>query len=116
MAPETRKVSAHDQDQVAAFIQARGVTRCPTACAAPTQAVVLASDRLALRQRAERREQTRQTSAGHPIWMCRSPEEYLGTVAAAPPSTQPGSDRPLPDRRARAANPLLGGGCPSVGS
>lgn len=45
--------------EIAAFIQARGVTRCPTACAAPTHASGSAADRAALRQRAERVEATR---------------------------------------------------------
>jgi|HubBroStandDraft_6_1064221.scaffolds.fasta_scaffold2660196_2 hypothetical protein len=49
-------MSQHDDDAIAAFISASGVTRCPTACAAPTQAVIAAADRLALRQLAERRE------------------------------------------------------------
>jgi hypothetical protein len=45
---------------IAAFIRARGVTRCPTACAGPTQASVAAADRAALRERAERLEATRE--------------------------------------------------------
>ena len=36
------------QAAVAAFIHAKGVTRCPTACALPTQATVPAVDRAAL--------------------------------------------------------------------
>jgi hypothetical protein len=44
---------------VAAFIRARGVTRCPTVCAAPTQASLAESDRAVLRQRAAEREATR---------------------------------------------------------
>lgn len=38
---------------VAAFIRAKGVTRCPTACAGRTQASVAEADRQALRRRAE---------------------------------------------------------------
>ena len=49
-------MALHDNDAITAFIRAKGVTRCPIACAAPTQAVVAATDRLMLRQRAERRE------------------------------------------------------------
>lgn len=49
----------HDA-QVAAFIHARGVTRCPTACALPTQASVAEADRQALRRRAEEREARRE--------------------------------------------------------
>ncbi len=45
---------------VAAFIRARGVTRCPTACAVPTQASVAEPDRQALRRRAEQREARRE--------------------------------------------------------
>ena len=45
--------------EIAAFIRAKGITRCPTACAAPTQASGSAADRAALRQRAEEREATR---------------------------------------------------------
>jgi hypothetical protein len=44
---------------VAAFIRARGVTRCPTACAVPTQASIAEADRAALRERAERTEALR---------------------------------------------------------
>ena len=44
---------------VAAFIRTKGITRCPTACAVPTQASVAEADRLALRQRDERREARR---------------------------------------------------------
>ena len=36
---------------VAAFIHARGITRCPTACAGRTQGSVAEADRLALRRR-----------------------------------------------------------------
>jgi len=46
--------------EIAAFIRAKGITRCPTACAAPTQASASAADRAALRQRAEQREAARQ--------------------------------------------------------
>ena len=42
--------------EIAAFIRARGVTRCPTACVAPTHASGSAADRAALRQRAEQLE------------------------------------------------------------
>ena len=45
---------------VAAFIRARGVTRCPTACAVPTQASVAEADRAALRQRAAALEAQRE--------------------------------------------------------
>ena len=45
---------------VAAFIRARGVTRCPTACAVPTQASVAAADRAVLRERADEFEARRE--------------------------------------------------------
>jgi hypothetical protein len=49
--------------QVAAFISARGVTRCPTACVAPTQGSGDSTDRAALRQRTERLEALREERA-----------------------------------------------------
>ena len=49
-------MSQNDQDAIAAFVRVKGVTRCPTACAAPTQAAVAAADRQVLRQRASQRE------------------------------------------------------------
>jgi hypothetical protein len=36
---------------VAVFVRAKGVTRCPTACAGRTQGSVAEADRLALRRR-----------------------------------------------------------------
>jgi hypothetical protein len=52
---------------VAAFILAKGVTRCPTVCAAPTQASVAEADRIALEQRdaqlEARREQRKHREA-----------------------------------------------------
>ncbi len=58
-------MSANDYDEViAAFIRAKGVTRCPTACAAATQAVVTAADRSVLRQHAELRECSQPISSG----------------------------------------------------
>jgi hypothetical protein len=47
------------QAAVAAFIRAKGVTRCPTACALPTQATVPAADRAALEDYAIARAQLR---------------------------------------------------------
>jgi hypothetical protein len=44
---------------VAAFIRTRGVTRCPTACAQPTQASVAAADRDALSEHATKRAMRR---------------------------------------------------------
>jgi len=44
---------------VAEFIRSKGITRCPTVCVAPTQGSVGVSDRMALRRRAEQREELR---------------------------------------------------------
>jgi hypothetical protein len=44
---------------VAAFIRRNGVTRCPTACALPTQAAPAAADQAALQRYAARRSQSR---------------------------------------------------------
>jgi hypothetical protein len=46
--------------EIAAFIRANGVTRCPTACAAPTHASGAAADRTILRERGERLEALRE--------------------------------------------------------
>jgi hypothetical protein len=51
------------QAAVAAFIRAKGVTRCPTACALPTQATVPAADRAALEDYANARALTRERRA-----------------------------------------------------
>jgi len=44
---------------VAAFIQSNGITRCPTACALPTQATPGPTDRAALQRYAALRSQFR---------------------------------------------------------
>ena len=51
---------------VAAFIRRNGVTRCPTACALPTQAAPAAADQAALQHYAVLRSQSRrrQPAAG----------------------------------------------------
>jgi hypothetical protein len=48
---------------IAEFIRAKGITRCPTACLAPTQGAVNATDRRALQRRAERLEELRRVKA-----------------------------------------------------
>jgi len=59
-------MSSHDYEvQIAAFIRAKGIIRCPTACAAPTHASGSAADRALLRQRAEQFEAMRQEKARH---------------------------------------------------
>jgi hypothetical protein len=54
---------------VAAFIRAKGITRCPTACALPTQATIAARDRTALEDYAAKREgrRGRRTAPSRPI-------------------------------------------------
>jgi len=44
---------------VAEFIRTRGVTRCPTACVLPTQSLVAAADRAALKEHAIERDRIR---------------------------------------------------------
>lgn len=44
---------------VAEFIRKRGVTRCPTACVLPTQGLVAAADRVALKEHAIERDRVR---------------------------------------------------------
>jgi hypothetical protein len=56
---EAEMTQQEQEAAVAAFIRARGVTRCPTACAVPTQASVAEPDRRALQLRAEEREARR---------------------------------------------------------
>ena len=53
------------ETEIAAFIRAKGITRCPTACAAPTQGSGSAADRAALRQRDEEQEAARQERLHH---------------------------------------------------
>jgi hypothetical protein len=49
----------HDCDaEIAAFIRARGVTRCPTACVVPTQGSPDLADQAALAEYANARDQS----------------------------------------------------------
>ena len=48
---------------VAAFIRNNGITRCPTACALPTQATPDPADRVALQRYVAQRNQTRKQQA-----------------------------------------------------
>lgn len=50
----------HYEAEIAAFIRANGVTRCPTAHVAPSHGSGTATDRAALRQRAARLEAMRE--------------------------------------------------------
>ena len=56
-------MSRNYEEEIAAFIRAKGVTRCPTACAAPTHASGDAADRAALRERAAKLEAIREERA-----------------------------------------------------
>jgi hypothetical protein len=56
---------------VAAFIRNNGITRCPTACALPTQATADPTDRVALQRYVAQRNQTRKRQAigrGRSFW------------------------------------------------
>jgi hypothetical protein len=61
-----------DENSVQEFIRTRGVTRCPTACAVRTQAVIADTDRVALTAHAAMLERLREireaaeAAAGHP--------------------------------------------------
>src|SRR5690348_13549974 len=59
-ATEADMTEQQHADAVAAFIRAKGITRCPTACAVPTQARLGDADRRALRQRDDRLEAIRE--------------------------------------------------------
>ena len=52
MSPKTHEDQGEYEAAIAAFIRAKGVTRCPTACVVRTQASVSKSDREALQRRA----------------------------------------------------------------
>jgi len=43
-------MSDKECDAIAEFIRSKGITRCPTACVLPTQALVGAADRAALEE------------------------------------------------------------------
>ena len=64
---------------IAAFIRTKGITRCPTACALPTQATVPADDRAALEDyavaRAARSRRRRQPAFERSGWAARTPDD-----------------------------------------
>jgi hypothetical protein len=60
--------------QIADFLRRKGITRCPTACALPTQGTVSAADRAALRRYASLCEMRYEKRTRHP---------FAATVAAA---------------------------------
>jgi len=57
-----------------AFIRSNGITRCPTACALPTQATPGPADRIALQRYAALRNQTRKqrvTGRSRSFWTAK---------------------------------------------
>ena len=63
-----RKPTIDDTAAIAAYIRTRGVTRCPTACAIPTQATIPPADQVALARHGlvrERARQQRMAAAAH---------------------------------------------------
>ncbi len=56
---EANMTQQEHEAAVAAFIRAKGITRCPTVCAVRTQGSVAEADRLALRRRDEQLEAIR---------------------------------------------------------
>lgn len=60
--------------EVAAFIRSRGITRCPTACALPTQGTIASDDRAALASYAASRGRLRQqrlAARRHSFWAAK---------------------------------------------
>ena len=53
-------------DAVAAFIRTKGITRCPSACVSPTQAIIASIDRAALEDHAVERERLHERRAA--VW------------------------------------------------
>ena len=49
-------MSNDDSEAVAEFIRTKGITRCPTACVLPTQALIDPADRAALEEHAMGRD------------------------------------------------------------
>jgi hypothetical protein len=61
---------------VAAFIRSKGITRCPTACALPTQGTVDAADRVALQSYAAARVKSpprKIVGRERPLWVVTIP-------------------------------------------
>ena len=66
--PERTMAVSEYEAAVDAFIRRKGVTRCPTACATPTQASIPSADRAALRRYQAAKEELRQRRlAGRPL-------------------------------------------------
>jgi hypothetical protein len=58
-------MSYDDSVAVAEFIRTKGITRCPTACVLPTQALIDAADRAALEEHAAIRDRLLRTRAAN---------------------------------------------------
>jgi hypothetical protein len=56
-------MSDEDYDAIAEFIRSRGITRCPTACVLPTQGLIAAADRIALKEHAIARDRLHRARA-----------------------------------------------------
>ena len=56
-------ITSEDDAAVAEFIRTHGITRCPTACVLPTQAIIALHDRVALEQHAAEQDRMRQKIA-----------------------------------------------------
>jgi hypothetical protein len=73
--------------EIAEFIRTRGITRCPTACASPTQGLVAAADRVALSEYAVERERIRRAKL--------AARERALWDGAAPISVSVGEEKPI---------------------
>jgi hypothetical protein len=80
------KSTSDDTAAIAAYIRARGVTRCPTACATPTQATIPVADRAALARHERARERARQRR------MAAAAQSYGNFKVAAPQDSEVDED------------------------
>ncbi len=64
---------------VAAFIRSKGITRCPTACALPTQGTIDAADRAALQSHAATHAKSHQRKIA-----ARERASWAVTISAVP--------------------------------
>jgi len=58
-------MSSDDTEAVAEFIRTKGITRCPTACVLPTQALIDLADRAALEEHAMGRDRLNRARAAN---------------------------------------------------
>jgi hypothetical protein len=72
-------ISADDhQTVIAEYIRTKGVTRCPTACAVPTQGSVTDADRAALEEYRSERDRQRRAKAAARARLFWSVDSALG--------------------------------------